>query len=128
MDPAAPVITVGGKKIIASGVVVVLPGEAVEITPLPGIVSPRVRVVFEKQNGAAYRMEGKVDGDLLTLYLYNFNNPIGISPLQPMLIGKAEDRIIWMSYIVHAVGSDAAATRLFSYTISSSPASEAVPA
>jgi hypothetical protein len=126
MDPA-PVITVGGRKIIASGVVVVLPGEAVEITPLPGIVSPRVRVVFEKENSAAYRMEGKVDGDLLTLHLFNFNNPIGISPLQPMLIGRTDDRMIWMSYIVHAVGSDNAATRLFSYTISSSLVSEFAP-
>lgn len=127
MDAVEPVITVGGRKVIMSGAVVVPPGEVVEITPLPGIVSPRVRVVFERENSASYRMEGKVDGDLLTLRLFNFNNPIGIAPLQALQIGKVDDRILWLSYIVYSVGSDNAATRLFSYTISSSPGSAAAP-
>lgn len=125
MDMTTPVINVGGREVVASGTVVVAPGETVEIAPLPRVVpNLRVRIVFEKQDSSSYKMEGKFDGDHLTLRLFNFNNPIGIAPLQPLQIGKVDDRILLLAYIVHAVGSDNAATRLFSYTISSAAASK----
>jgi hypothetical protein len=127
MNLIVPVINVGGRDVVASGAVVLAPGEELEIGPLPGVESAlRVRIVFERQDASSYKMEGKQDGDLLTIRLFNFNNPIGIAPLQPVQIGKVGDRILLMSYIVHAVGSDKAATRLFSYTISSKAASKPV--
>ena len=125
MAQAIPIVRVGGRDVLATGSVVVAPGETLEITPASDAApNLRVRIVFDRQISAGYRMDVKAEGDLVTLRFFNFNNPIGIAPLQAMPIGKVAGRILYLSYIVHAVGSDNAATRLFSFSFSAGTAAE----
>jgi hypothetical protein len=107
---------IGGRDVLASGSVVVAPGEHLEINFGP---DRRIRILFEQEKSAGYRMESRLEGtDLLTLTLFNFNNPMGIAPLQPLPIEESADGALFLSYVVHSIGSDNAATRLFSYSVS----------
>ena len=113
-----PTARVSGRKVLASGTVVVAPDETLEVAVDLGGSEFRLRVSFTTQDNAGYKAEGAADVDGFTLRMYNFNNPIGIAPLQAMQLPTAAGRPVFLSYAVHSIGSDKAATRLFSYTIS----------
>jgi hypothetical protein len=122
MDLPASDGKVNDRDIVASGAVVIAPGEVLVLSPSE--IKRRVRILFVTEKAVGYRINAGVEGDLITLSLINFDNPIGIAPLQAMPVGKLNGRDLFFAFAVHAIGSGTAATRVFSYTFSLAPAAK----
>ena len=122
-----PLLFVGEREVLATGAVVVAPGEKFEIAPdAAGRVPVRIRVSFESVEGGKPRMDANLVDGVVALRLFNINNPNGTTPLKPLAIATIDDRTLFLSYLIHSVGSGETATRLFNFTVSrSAPASEA---
>jgi hypothetical protein len=123
METSAPTVFLGGREVIATGLIVVPPDETVEIIPPPNSRLPlRLQVSFERDESGGSRMEANAEGKQVTLRLFNFFNPNGVATVKPLAIGATEGRVLFLTYMVHVVGAKDAATRLFSYTLSLAPA------
>ena len=95
-------VKLGDKDVIASGSLVVPPGEGAEFT----IADLSVAVVFETVADRTHAIDGQVLSEKrLRIVLKNFASALGTTTVQPLGIGNLSGRPLFASFAVHAIGS-----------------------
>lgn len=117
----APRIIINNNVVVATGSVTAPASHPIEITPIPnpGIVPISVRLVFvsDATVQAANVNAGHVQNNVIDVTLTNFDQSLGASMIEPIVIGTlAGTRRIFLYLAVHTIGQPPIYSRTVSYT------------
>ncbi len=103
----------GPAEVVASGVLISFKGEPIEIRLNP--LSLEFSFSDDSREPAP-RMRGELSSPgKLTVFLTNFNNPIGIGSSEPLKIGREADKTFYLNFRVYKLGDSP--DRTLHYTV-----------
>lgn len=104
-------VSVGKYEVLASGTVITYNEDPLKFS----LEDLTITIDFKSDEGDS-RIEHTVEGKVLNLLLFNFDNPLGVSNTEPLYIGYIRDQNLYLNIRVHTMGIKLLGNRTVHYT------------
>ncbi|KAB2966334.1 DUF6864 domain-containing function [Zoogloea sp.] len=113
LAPLQVKLQTAGFEVLANGTVITANSTNLEFF----IDNIKLVFAFQTDPGGTRLEQGPVLNNELTLFLYNFNNPMGSGTTAPLEIGSIRGKRLWVSFAVYSMSPDSPKTVHYTFLL-----------